>query len=249
MRFVHIKEKDIKEKELLLIGLGDSHLGSVDCDVVKFKNTIAWIKSKPNTRVIVMGDLIDAGLKDSVGGGTFDNDTTPEQQMTSVIDLLKPIQNKIWCLLSGNHEDRIRQKTSIDVAKLIATSLNTKYCGSSCFIIVMFGTQNYIIFASHGNTGALTPAGKLGSVMKFGAYIDADLYMMGHVHELMHHTTDYLHVSLKDKMIVTDKRHYVLTGHFLKYGGYAEQKGYAPGKTGVPKIVLRKDKKSIHVSI
>jgi len=249
MKFVHIKEKDIVKDELLLIGLGDVHLGSTDCNVEKFKRTVDWIKSKPNSRVIIMGDLIDAGLKDSIGGGTFDNDSTPEQQMTTIIDLLKPIKEKIWCILSGNHEDRVRQRTSIDVTNLIASALDAKYCGSSCFIKVMFGKQNYIIFAAHGNTGSLTPSGKLGAVMKFGAYIDADLYMMGHVHELMHHTTDYLHVSLKDKMILTDKRHYVLTGHFLNYGGYAEQKGYAPGKTGVAKIILRKDKKKITVSI
>ncbi len=249
MKFVHVKEKNLKGNELLLIGLGDIHYGSTDCDVEKLYEMVDWIKNKPNARVVLMGDLIDIGLKDSVGAGTFDNDVDPENQILDIIQILEPIQDKIICLLGGNHEERIRMRTSIDINKLIANSLDTTYAGSTCFLKIMVGKQNYIIWAAHGSTGSLTPAGKLNSVMKYGTYVDADLYMMGHVHELMHHTTDYFRVSMKDKMIIKDKRHYVITGHFLKYGGYAEQKNYAPGKNGVAKIILRKDKKGIYVSI
>ena len=249
MRFIHIKEKNLTKKELLLIGLGDAHYGSKDCWVEKLEETVNWIQSKPNVRVILMGDLIDAGLKDSIGGGTFDNTVEPEDQIEYIISLLTPIKDKIWCMLTGNHEERIRLRTSIDVTKLMAKTIGVPYCGATCFIKARLGKQNYIIYATHGSTGSATPAGKLNSVMRYGNYIDADIFMMGHVHELMHHTTDYLKVDIKNKMIVKEKRHYVLTGHFLKYGGYAEAKGYAPGKVGVPKIILRTDKKSVHVSI
>ena len=249
MKIVNVKEKNLHSDELLLTPLGDCHYGSKDCDVKKLKDTINWIKSKPNARVILMGDLIDVGLRDSVGGGTFDNTVEPEDQINTMIELLLPIKDKIWCMLGGNHEERIRMKTSIDVNKLIAKALDTRYCGSATFIKAHIDGINYIIFASHGNTGALTASGKLNSVMKYSSYIDADLYLMGHVHELMHHTTDYFKVNIKDKMVVKDKHHYVITGHFLKYGGYAEQKGYAPGKSGVSKIILKSDKKGIYVSI
>ena len=249
MKLVHVKEKGIKKDEMFVIGFGDLHYGSIDCDYPKIEETIKWIKSKDNARVVLMGDLVDIGLKDSVGGGTFDNDHTPEKQIEDIITMLDPIKDKIWCLLTGNHEERIRQRTSINISKIIAKTLDVPYCDSACFIKVLFGTQNYIMFVTHGSSGALTASGKLNSVLKYGGYIDADVYMSGHVHELMHHTTDYFKISLKDKMVIKDKRHYVLSGHFLKYGGYAEQKGYAPGKTGVAKIILRKDKKSIHVSI
>ena len=73
MRFVHIKEKEIKEDELLLIGLGDSHLGSIDCDLTKFKKTIDWIKSKTNTRVILMTGYASVELaRDALVKGAFD---------------------------------------------------------------------------------------------------------------------------------------------------------------------------------
>ena len=249
MKFVHIKEKKTIKNELLLVPLGDIHYGSKDCDLEKFKQIIEWIKNKENARVILMGDLIDVGLKDSIGAGTFDNDIEPEQQINDIIEQLKPIQEKIWCMVGGNHEERIRQRTSLDINKIIASTLNIKYCGTNCFIKAHIGNVNYILYAAHGSSGAATAAGKLNAAMKPGTYIEADAYLMGHVHELMHHTTDYFKISLKDKMIKKEKKHYIITGHFLKYGGYAEQKGYAPGKSGVCKIILRSDKKKINVSI
>jgi len=72
---------------------------------------------------------------------------------------------------------------------------------------------------------------------------------MGHVHELMNHTTEYFRVDIGNKQIIQDKRHYVLTGHFLKYGGYAQHKNMAPGKSGVAKIRLDNKKKDVHISL
>jgi len=249
MRFVHVKEKDFKGPELELIPIGDIHYGSKECNIKKIKENVQYVKDNKNARVVLMGDLVDIALRDSVGAGTFDNNFEPEEQIDGIIELLMPIKNKILCLIGGNHEERIRMRTSIDINKLIAKALDTTYVGSMCFLKIMVGTTNYVVFAAHGSTGAVSPAGKINAVMKYGTYIDADLYLMGHVHELAHHTTEYFRVDIGNKQIVKDKRHYVITGHYLNYGGYAEAKGYAPGKTGSPNIKLSKDIKRIRVSI
>ena len=245
MRYINIKEK----KDIQLIPLGDCHYGAPLCDLDKLKETIKWIKDNPKARVILMGDLIDAGLRDSVGGGSFDNDATPEKQIDFILDLLLPIKDKILCMLHGNHEERIRQKTSIDVSKMMAKVLGVTYAGDSAYLRIRAGDMSYKIFAMHGNSSSLTPAGKLNSCMKMSTYLDADLYIMGHNHELMSHSTVYIRMNVKDKMIERDKRYYILSGHFLKYGGYAEQKGYNPGKTGVVKINIDHKKKDIHTSL
>ena len=246
MKFIHAKETSDR---ILLVPLGDCHYGSVDCNVKKLKETIDWIKSKNNVRVILMGDLIDSGLKDSVGAGTFDNNMTPEKQIDDMITMLQPVSSKIWCSLSGNHEGRIRERTSIDVSKIISSTLGIEYAGDMAFIKAKINSKNYTIFATHGNTGALSIAGKLNAAMKYSTFVDADIYCTGHVHTLLNHTSEYFSISLKDKMIVKKKRHFVITGHFLNYSGYAEQKGYAPGKTGVAKIELDGNKFDVHVSI
>jgi len=249
MRFLHIREKTLKQKELELVPIGDVHLGSKEFNLAKLKKTVDYVKATKNARVVLMGDLVDIGLKDSIGAGTFDNDIDPETQLDGIIDYLEPIKNKIWCLLGGNHEERIRMRTSIDINKIIARALGVPYVGSQCLMKVMCGKTNYIVFMAHGATGATTPAGKINSVMKYGNYIDADVYLMGHVHELAHHTTEYFRVDMGNKQIIKDKRHYVITGHYLNYGGYAEAKGYAPGKTGSPIVKLTRDTKRVRVSI
>ena len=245
MKLIQVEENG----PICLIPLGDSHVGSNDFNEEKFKETIEWIKTKKNVRVVLMGDLIDAGLKDSVGGGTFDNYIDPEQQIEYVMKSLMPIKDKIWCLISGNHEDRVRQRTGIDICKSMAKSLDVPYGNSTCFIKAKIGKINYIIYASHGNACSLTPAGKLNAITRLGTFTVADLILMGHVHELMNHTTDYFRVDIGNKMIVQDKKHYVITGHFLKYGGYAQQKNMFPGKSGVAKILLNPERKDIHVSL
>jgi len=249
MKCIRIKENP-RKGEILLIGLGDVHYGSRDCDIEKFEKMVKWIKGKENARVIIMGDMLDIALKDSVGGGTFDNTCTPEEQMDYMLTTLEPIKNKIWCMLSGNHGERIRERTSIDTDKIMARALGIPYAEhGTTFIKAKIGNINYVIYAAHGNTCSLSPAGKLNACLKMGNYIDADIYMMGHVHELMSHSTEYFKINIKDKMVEKDKRYYIITGHFLKYGGYAEQKGYAPGKAGVAKILLNAKEKDCHVSV
>ncbi len=245
MKLIRAEEKG----DISLVALGDSHAGSIDFDKDKFEKQVKWIKDNKNVRVILMGDLIDAGLRDSVGAGPFDNNMTPESQIDYVIDILKPIRKQIWCSLSGNHEERIRKNTSIDIGKLIAKALDVKYGDSTCFIKAKIKDITYIIYATHGSTGSLTPAGKLNAVIKCGSFVNADIVLMGHVHELMHHTTEYFKVDIGNKQIVKEKKHYVITGHFLKYGGYAQAKNMAPGKSGVPKIKLTGKTKDVHISL
>jgi len=173
----------------------------------------------------------------------------PHEQLEYVIDAFMPLRDRIWCSVAGNHEDRIRVRTSIDVSKYIADRLKTKYGDSSCFIKAKICNVNYTIFMTHGSSGSLTTSGKLASVEKLGSFMFADLYLMGHVHELLGHTTTYFRVDIGNKMIVQDKRHFVVTGHFLKYAGYAQQKNLFPGKAGVAKIEFNGDKKQIRLVI
>jgi len=220
-------------KSIKLIPIGDSHVGSREFDKEKYESIINWVKKQKDARVILMGDEIDNGLKDSVGAGTFDNTMTPQEQIEYVIDILMPIKNKIWGIVNGNHHQRTTERTSIDITKIKAK----------------IGKVNYVIYATHGSSGATSPSGKINAVLKLGSFIDADLFLHGHLHELATHTTEYFRVSIQNKMTVKDKRHYLITGHFLKYGGYAQAKGYAPGKTGVAKILLNGNTKDVHVSI
>ena len=245
MKFIHVKEK----KDIELYPIGDVHQGSNECLEGDFLKLVEHIRVTKNARVILMGDLIDACLKNSPGAGTFDNDMTPQKQLETMEKMLIPIKDKIWCLLDGNHEARVQKTTSIDVSKILARYLNIPYAGSATMIKARVGNQNYSIFATHGASGSTGVSGKLNTVMKYAGYIQADLYMMGHVHELAHHKSTYYYIDNGDKMIKSGEKHFVITGHYLKYGGYAEQKGYKPGNTGTPQITLSSNSKKVEVNL
>ncbi len=242
-----IDVSNVKGNELELIMFGDWHIGSRDCDLDKIKKDIEYIENKDNTRVVLMGDLLDSGLSNSPGAGTFDNDMTPEQQYYMVLDLLKPIKDKIISVLIGNHCQRLINITSLNLMKSLARELNTNYLGYSGFHYVRFGKQTYTLFTTHGSAGSTTPAGKMSSCLNLQNYINVDIYCMGHVHDTSCYEKEIFEVSLKDKMVEKNKKYFVLSGHYLKYGGYAQQKHYAPGKTGNAKVILRGDRREVKV--
>jgi len=244
MKFLNINES----KDIELVLLGDIHYGSKECMTEELEKTISYVKNNKNARVVLMGDLIDAAMKNSPGAGNFENSFNPQEQLEYVIAVLMPIKDKIYGVLSSNHEDRIFKNAGINVLKMFSSILGIKYLGESTLAKIKVGKQNYSLFATHGATGSTTISGKINTVMKFSTYIDADIYAMGHVHELLYHKAEYFYIDNGTKMIKEGTKHFVLTGHYLKYGGYAEQKGYRPGNTGSPVIKLSSKTHKVQVT-
>jgi len=249
MKINRINTSKFKGKEMNVIFLGDCHLGAKEFDEEKLKKDIKWIKSQKNTVVVLMGDMINTGLKDSVGGGSFDDTIDPQQQLDKMYDLLLPIKSQIVGVHMGNHERRIYEKTSIDVVKNLSRQLGIPYLGSSVFNHIRFGNQTYIIYSTHGTSFSTTLGGKMNACIKLSNFIDADVYATGHVHDLSTYTQTCFRLSKKDKTLEKFKKYFILTGHYLSYGGYAEEKLYSPGKLGFCMITLRGDQHQVRVHI
>lgn len=246
-----------RTNELKLIPLGDIHLGDPNCNIKKLEGTVDYIKKSKDTIVIGMGDYINAALKNSVSD-VYSSKYTPEEEYELIIDILNPIKDKFLGLLTGNHEHRIKKDTSIDMTKLMASELDVPYFGWSCFLRLTVGKNpsnhghnpTYSICATHGGSGATTESGRANAMKKFMYSNQADLYLMGHLHHLSPLIINqYRYYDTRNKCVKEGKRYGVFTGHFLNYtGSYAEMKGYAPGKSGVPKVKLFGDRYDIHVS-
>lgn len=249
MKINRIDTSKFKGKEMNVVFLGDCHLGDKNFDEEKLKKDIKWIKSQKNTVVILMGDMINTGLKDSVGAGSFDDTITPQEQLDQIYELLLPIKKQIIGIHIGNHERRIYERTSIDVIKNLAKQLNINYLESSAFNHIRFGNQTYVIYSTHGSSGSTTLGGKINACIKLSSFIDADIYAMGHVHDLSAYTRDGFRLSKQNKTLEEIKTYFVLTGHYLKYGGYAEEKLYSPGKVGFCMITLRADQHQVRIHI
>lgn len=230
-----------------LVLMGDWHLGAKECDVGQIKKDVEWIKNQKDCKVVLMGDLLNCGMKDSVGAGSFDDTINPQEQIDLIIDILEPIKHKVLGIHIGNHCRRIYDRTSINIIKNLCNQLDVSYFGHSVLHHLRFKKQTYTLYTTHGNSGSTTPQGKLGMVLKLGEIINSDLIACGHVHDLLSYSQEYMTINLKDKTLENKERFYVITGHYLEYGGYAENKNYAPGKIGCAKVYFDGNKHDIDI--
>jgi len=222
-----------KHKAVQIIPLGDFHIGTKQHMQEEFRRTIQYAKDHSNCYLILMGDMMDNITRSSVGE-IFEQTIPPQEQVEAVIDELWDVRKKILWLHQGNHEERSMREAGVDSAKYIADVLGVPYEGY--FVkkpkILDVRGERYTIYSTHGYSGATSYGGKVNVIKKLAGSFDADIYLMGHVHDLI----------IIPQTIKTSgqprTRYFVITGHYTAYGGYAQKKGYEAGLTGSPLITL-----------
>lgn len=251
MRITELVCASTKENKKYLLPLSDVHWGSKTCEKDKFKGYLSWALEH-NAWVILLGDLIDNSNRSSVGGGVYEQDLQPQEQADQIIELLQPLAKKKLILGSvcGNHEERTFKDTGFDIAYYIARTLGVPYMRYSGLFKLKVKGINYTVFGTHGASGSRFLRTKMGACEALSNVAHADLYLMGHVHDLMVWSTNYYYVDLKNKQRKSDRRTFVITGSFQGYSQtYADAKNLIPGKTGAVRIRLAGDHKDVHASI
>lgn len=240
---------------IIILPLGDVHLGSYFCDVETFEMWLDWIYDNKHVYVVGMGDLMEIGTQYSYG--VFEQNMLSNTQFKKMVEYLKPIakEKRLLGLLEGNHEYRIFKKTGFDVTDIMCDILGCHYYRRGAYLDIFINKKkskrNYTFYCLHGSSMAYTKGGKLNALMRLKDVIEADVYMMGHVHSILHDaSTKYIPVRKRGKLVLEfEEKHYILTGAYLKYwGSYAQAKGYPPSGHGrSPKIKLHWDMKRISV--
>ncbi|MDK2979630.1 MAG: hypothetical protein PWP52_2344 [Bacteroidales bacterium] len=247
---VGIMKVDIRreKKDIQLVPFGDLHYGDKSCNWEKAQKMIDWIDNEKNTRVILMGDLVNSATKTSVGGALFDETMHGQDQLDFVIDALRPIKKKLYGALVGNHSQRIIESTGYDPIKLLCNELHTNYYGYGQFIKIKGNGVHYDIYATHGSSFATLPYTKIKSCLNLSMHKDADIFLMGHVHDLQMYAQEVERIQYNQ--VIKSKRYFVLTGHYLNYdNSYAEMKNLIPSKQGSPVIDLCMTEKQVRVKI
>jgi hypothetical protein len=247
MKSIKLISLDLEEGEGLLL-LGDTHIGHERHNSTGLLDTLA--KSVDNgDKILLMGDLSDYGLANSVGASVYEQDIQPQEQYEEVLRWLEPHKDQIIGSITGNHEERVRKNTGIDIGKNLARELGVPYFGYGGVVRISVDNTSYLMYAKHGGSGAATRGGKINAVMKFrNIFPGADIYAMGHVHDLAHEFMPVRYYDSRNKSIKSTTQHFVLTGYYMEYeDGYGEQKDYAPGSQGSPRIVFHKNKEDLAV--
>ena len=232
----------------LLVPIGDVHYGAINCDVDKFQRTLEFCRSS-NAWILLMGDLLEASSRYSIGAGVYEQ-STPQSQIDDMVEMLEPYKDLIIGSHQGNHEQRIYNACGINVMKVMCKMLHVRYIGYAMNHILHVGSQRYVVFSTHGSSGATLRHTKIKKVLDISAWNKSDLYLYGHVHSLDMKSDEYREYDARNKTMLTKKRYFVLTGSFLKYDdSYAEMKNYQPERVGVANIHLDGVKWDVHVSI
>jgi len=240
--------------------IGDIHYGSIHCDEDGIEKQINQIAKEENSFIIGMGDFMDSILKNDP---RFDIEglapwlkkgNIMESQRGKVNNLFEPVKDKILCLLTGNHEEEQHIRFQDDITRNICKDLGVRYGGYSCFLVLKFQRENsnerhqVVIHAWHGAGSAQTEGARLMRLVRLVNDIQADIYLMGHLHAMTQHTPDRL--IYRGGRVKSLRLAATITGSWLKAytqpksdqelpPSYAEKKGYKPSRIGCPVIHIK----------
>lgn len=143
-----------KGDRVQVMPIGDIHLGAHTCDMELLAERLKLCMDK-KIYVVLMGDLLECGLNNSVGDSVYTQTLNPHQQMEQMIELLRPLAEAGLILGShqGNHENRIAKNTSIDIMKIMCQLLGIRYLGYSAFHHWKVGKESYTAYSCHGSSG------------------------------------------------------------------------------------------------
>ncbi len=252
-----------------LILASDLHDGSVLFRRDSAKAIVSRVQSEPDTFIALGGDLIEAICVDDK---RYQSATTEEPiplvQAQNVIDLLRPISDKILFILGGNHEWALHKFG--DIAKFICEQLGVFYGTYTCKCSIRDekNRQMYKLFYTHGAGSIKSTADdplrreanmklQLKQKLKNKA-ADCELMCMGHTHKLIvAEPMNSLYLTDDGKKlkqnytgpgagayIPPDLRWYANTGSLMKLyaqgtSGYAERFGLDPVELGFVEVIVK----------
>lgn len=254
MRYV-VKDLGALEHAYIL-PLGDIHIGAPEYNEKKFLKFRDWVAQTPNTFVVLPGDILNCATKTSKSD-TY-SETMPVQEAKKyAVKVLEPIKGKILGIVRGNHEARVWRESGDDPAEDIAMALGVDYNPHGLYLNLKVGQYhktrdsriNYLFYMTHGHGGGSTKGAKTNVLAKTSNIVDADCYVVGHIHFMNTFKDKYLRPDVKHSRMEFVTRTYVSAGSFLDWGGYSEDMMLPPSKLGAPRIRLDGGRKDLHVSI
>jgi hypothetical protein len=247
------------DSDIVIYPLFDLHVGSAQFNERDF---IAWremIAAQDNARVVIGGDLMDNGLKNSVTN-VYEQTMRPRDQKRYIAELLKPIKDKILCGTSGNHEKRSVKDSDDDPLYDVFCKIDIedRFRENACFVIIrMNGADqklkgskrpSYNIMVTHGAGGGMYIGSGANKGERFGMAIDGlDALITGHTHKPLTFPVGKLVIDPQNKK-VTQKQFTCLTASsWLDYGGYPIRKMLMPAARVPQKMILSAHGKNITI--
>lgn len=229
--FVLINSKFDKNSTLNIYPLGDVHIGSKEFDRELFDQWVEMVKADPNGAVVIIGDIMNMGLRNSKSN-VYEEKLSPIEQKELCYELLEPIADKIIAGCSGNHEYRAVKEVGMNPLYDVFCRLRIedRYRENACFIKLDVGKLRgrpvtYGVVLTHGSSKAKDEKWTYG--------VDGcDCFISGHTHEAIHKPLGKIRMDLRHNKVKTVGYQHIVVLPFQSYGGYAVRGKYMPNNLG-----------------
>ena len=211
--------------------LGDVHLGSTEFDEALFREWIETVKNDPNGVVVIIGDMLNMGLRNSKSN-VYEETLSPMEQKELCFQLLNPIADKIIAGCSGNHEYRAVKEVGMNPLYDVfcRMRIEDRYRENACFIKLTVGKQGknpntYGVVLTHGSSKSKDE--------KWTYSVDGcDCFISGHTHLGTHQPCGKIRMDLTHNKVKTVGYQHIVVMPFQRYGGYAIRGKYMPNHIG-----------------
>lgn len=211
--------------------IGDVHIGSKECDIELFREYINTVQSDPNGYAVIIGDMMNMGLRNSKSN-VYEEKLSPMEQKELCYELLQPIGDKILAGCSGNHEYRSVKEVGMNPLYDVFCRLRIedRYRENACFLKLTVGKVGknpniYGVVLTHGSNKSKDEKWTYG--------VDGcDCFISGHTHLGTHQPLGKIRMDLTHNKVKTVGYQHVVVVPFQNYGGYAVRGKYMPNHIG-----------------
>jgi predicted phosphodiesterase len=239
-----VPTKKIKTKSVELIPLYDLHYGSHQCRENDLKNIVKYIKGKSSCYTFLGGDLIECSIYGKMNA-VHTQKIQITEQIQNIVEILKPIRNKILFSICGNHEHRIEKATGLDIMQIMADMLGIPYLGWEAHFALKLKGSMVRCYAHHGTSAAVTSGAKLNAIEKLHFRSPhAHLIFCGHTHFPFFSEKEIRYINSDCKM-KRFTQYYISSGSLHESDGYATMKALPPIPTRLNKVKIRVENNAI----
>ena len=236
--------------DITIYPIADVHLGAMEHAETEWQDFLKKVESE-NAYLILAGDLLNNGVRGVGFANPFDEKIRPRDAKKRMVEYLKPIKDRILCVVSGNHERRTFRDDDQDLTYDICTKLDIEelYRENIAYMRLGVGERpvktrkktinNIYTFAvTHGAGGGIYTGAAVNRNERFGNVIDGlDCLVSGHVHKGF--VTKPAKIVIDPRAGVVRMSHYTVVSavSWLNYGGYAARGMLLPAEVCDPQKI------------
>lgn len=232
------------QHEIDIYPIADVHLGAIEHAETEWQAFLKRVE-REDAYLILAGDLLNNSTRGVRFANPFDETLRPREAKLRMVEYLKPLTDRILCVVSGNHEQRTMRDSDQDLTYDICSKLNIEhlYRENMAFMKVSLGKRNrdnkslqsYVFCTTHGRGGGIYTGASVNSSERYGNLIEGlDCIVTGHVHKGF--------VSKPAKIVVDSVHNWVGLRPYtviscvswLAYGGYAAKAMLLPAQIADP---------------